>query len=414
MFSKILKLRKPGNILLIFDILAIGLLMLYKNLGEDRNTAIMASALIVLLYLSNILLKRITTGDNYIFMIVSMLVSIGAVMNFSIDPPTGLRQLMWTFMGIVVFYISYLILKYVNVWHKGLNFYVLLSLGLFVATLMLGEERHGAKNWIYFGESFSVQPSEFIKIILIFIIASFYYNKNYFKNLKHSSLIMMAIVYIFIGFLFLQRDLGTAVMFLSIFIGIQFVYEDDRSLIFISVILTIIGIVAGFFLFNHVRRRFQIWLDPWSDPGGQILQSLFAISSGGFTGSGLGLGYPRLIPVVNSDFIFAAICEEMGTLTGIGVIMLFILLVYRGFKIALEQKNIFYKILCLGTSISFGIQAFLAIGGVEKFIPMTGITLPFVSYGGSSLIASFISLALLQVGSEDLSHKHLDEENFYE
>ena len=142
MFNGILKLRKPGNILLIFDILAIGLLMLYKNLGEDRRIAVMASLLIVLLYLSNILLRKITTGDNYIFMIVSMLVSIGAVMNFSIDPQVGLKQLIWTFLGIMVFYISYFLLKYINFWHKGLNFYLLLTLILFVSTLAFGKETY--------------------------------------------------------------------------------------------------------------------------------------------------------------------------------------------------------------------------------------------------------------------------------
>lgn len=413
MFNKLTKLRKPRNLLLIFDVLAIGLLMLYKDSASNKNLGLLAAALIVLLYLSNILLEKVTSGDNYIFMVVSMLISIGAVMNFSIDQELGLKHLMWALLGIACFYGTYFVVKYVNIWHKGLAFYVAISVVLFVLTLVLGTNMHGAKNWIIIG-GMSVQPSEFIKIILTFIIACFYYNRDYYKNVKHSSLIMMGIVYMFIGFLFLQRDLGSAVMYLAIFIGIQYVYETDRKLIGISVILTLVGVVAGYFLFSHVRRRFDIWLNPWIDPGGQILQSLFAIASGGFTGAGIGLGYPKLIPVVNSDFIFAAICEELGILTGIGVIMLFILLVYRGFKVAIAQRSTFYRILAIGISISFGIQAFLAIGGVQKFIPMTGITLPFVSYGGSSLIASFMALAVLQVGSEDLNHKQLMEEPAYE
>ncbi len=409
MINRLIKLRKPRNLLLAFDVLAIGLLMLYKDTASNRNLGVLAAALIVLLYLSNILLEKVTSGDNYIFMVVSMLISIGAVMNFSIDQELGLKHLMWALIGIACFYGTYFVVKYVNVWHKGLTFYVGVSVLLFIVTMIFGENIMGAKNWIFIG-GMSVQPSEFIKIILIFIIACFYYNRDYYKNIKHSSLIMMGIVYMFIGFLFIQRDLGSAVMFLAIFIGIQYVYETDRKLIGVSVLMTFIGMAAGYFLFSHVKRRFDIWLNPWIDPGGQILQSLFAIATGSFTGSGIGLGYPKLIPVVNSDFIFAAICEELGTLTGIGVIMLFILLVYRGFKIALAQRSTFYRILAIGVTVSFGIQAFLAIGGVQKFIPMTGITLPFVSYGGSSLIASFIALAVLQVGSEDLNHKQLLEE----
>ena len=142
-----------------------------------------------------------------------------------------------------------------------------------------------------------------------------------------------------------------------------------------------------------------------SDKGYQITQSLFAISEGGFFGKGLGLGYPHFIPLAYNDFIFSAIVEEMGIFTGIGIIMLFLILFYRGFKIGMNQENKFYRILALGISVLFCIQAFIIIGGVIKLIPLTGITLPFVSYGGSSLITSFIALGILQVASEDLESK---------
>lgn len=415
MISRVTKFRKPRNLLLLFDILAIGLLMLYKDPESSKSLAILASLLIVLLYLSNIILEKVTSGDNYILMVVSMLVSIGAIMNFSIEPVVGLKHLTWALVGIGGFYATYFLVKYINIWDKLITPYVIISLLLFIATLVLGTEKQGAKNWIMITENLSFQPSEFIKIILIFIIACFYYNKDYFGKVKYSSVILMGIVYLFIGFLFLQRDLGTAVMFLAIFIGIQFIYEENRKLILISVLLTVIAVVMGYFLFNHVRVRFNLWLNPWLvDISKQVLESLFAISSGGFTGSGIGLGYPKLIPVVNSDFIFAAICEELGLLTGIGVIMFFLLLLYRGIKIALVQRHPFYRILAIGISISFGVQAFICIGGVTKFIPLTGITLPFVSYGGSSMFASFISLGVLQVCSEELRNKPIESEPDYE
>lgn len=400
--------------MLLFDILAIGLLMLYKDPESSKALAISASLLIVLLYLSNIILEKVTSGDNYILMIVSMLVSIGAIINFSIEPVTGIKHLTWALVGIGGFYATYFLIKYINIWDKLMTPYIVFSLVLFAATLLFGSEKYGATNWISITDSISFQPSEFIKIALIFIIGAFYYHKSYYEKIKYSSVIMMGIVYLFIGLLFLQRDLGTAVMFLAIFTGVQFIYEDNRKLILISIVLTVTAVGVGYLLFNHVQKRFDLWIDPWIEPGGQILQSLFAISSGGFTGSGIGLGYPKLIPVVSSDFIFAAICEELGILTGIGVIMFFILLVYRGVKIAIVQRHPFYRILAIGISISFGVQAFLAIGGVTKFIPMTGITLPFVSYGGSSMFASFISLGVLQVCSEELKHKPIESEPDYE
>ena len=149
----------------------------------------------------------------------------------------------------------------------------------------------------------------------------------------------------------------------------------------------------------------ETWLNPWQlidNKGYQITQSLFAIANGGFFGTGVGLGHPDFIPEVHTDFIFSAICEEMGIFTGIAVMMLFLILVYRGFKIAFSQEDKFFKIVAFGISSLFGFQAFIIFGGVIKMIPLTGITLPFISYGGSSMIASFIGLGILQVASEEL------------
>ena len=194
-------------------------------------------------------------------------------------------------------------------------------------------------------------------------------------------------------------------IFYSIFIALQFIYEENRKLILYNLLLFIVAGVAGYFLFDHVRIRFQIWLDPWKyidNKGYQITQSLFAIATGGFFGTGIGLGHPDFIPEVYTDFIFSAICEEMGIFTGIGVIMLFLILVYRGFKIAISQDDKFFRIVALGISILFGIQSFIIFGGVLKLIPLTGITIPFVSYGGSSMVSSFIALGILQVASEEI------------
>lgn len=221
----------------------------------------------------------------------------------------------------------------------------------------------------------------------------------------------MAVMYIFVAFLFLQRDLGTVAIFMAIYTGIQFIYDEDRKTFLLNVGLMFFGAIAGYFLFSHVRVRVDIWLHPWTSENvvnnaRQIVQSLFAIAEGGFFGTGYGVGYPSQIPLAYSDVIFSAICEEMGILTGIGIIMLYMLLIYRSIKIALNQEYTFYRILAISIGIMFTVQAFLNIGGVIKLIPMTGLTLPFISYGGSSMISSFIALGILQVTSEDLSYKY--------
>src|SRR5699024_7967451 len=182
-------------------------------------------------------------------------------------------------------------------------------------------------------------------------------------------------------------------------------YERDRKLIVFNIIATIMGSILAYFLFSHVRIRVKTWIDPWSvidDMGYQITQSLFALASGGLFGTGLGLGRPDYIPVAESDFIFPAICEEMGIFMGIAVVMLFLLLVYRALKTSLTQQNKFYSILsfCVGTL--FALQTFIILGGVLKLIPLTGVTLPFISAGGSSMVSGFILLACLQYASEEI------------
>ena len=333
-----------------------------------------------------------------------MLISIGTIMIYRIEPASGARQLLWISLGILMFFITYFTLKYITKWEKWIYLYIGLSYILFALTFILGTRKYGAINWIRIG-GISFQPAEIIKILLIFILSAYYNNKDPFKSMKYSSYYPMIMVYSFVAILFLQRDLGMAVIFYSIFTGLQFIYEESRKQIFYNLGFFVLGGSLGYILFDHVRIRIQTWINPWAyidNKGYQITQSLFAIAEGGFFGTGLGLGHPHFIPVVEMDFIFSAICEEMGIFTGIGVIMLFMILVYRGFKIAISQDNQFYRMLALGVSILFGIQSFIILGGVLKLIPLTGITLPFVAYGGSSILSSFIALAILQVCSEDI------------
>ena len=405
MLRKGISVNSPRNLLFLFEVLSLFLLFVYNWDFTDKNTYITGIGLILIIYISNYILLKISNGDNYIFLIVTMLLSIGVIMIYRIDSELGIKQLIWLSVGILIFYLTYFILKLIKGWQRWALLYIGLSYMLFFSTFLLGKRTYGAINWIRIG-GYSFQPAEITKILLIFLIAAYYTNEEFFKKFKYGNYYLLAIVYSFIALLFLQRDLGTALIFYSIFIALQYIYESDRKLIIINICLAIIGGIFGYLAFDHVKVRVLTWIDPWSyidNKGYQITQSLFAIAEGGFFGTGLGLGNPEFIPLAYTDFIFSAICEEMGIFTGIGIIMLFMILVYRGFKIALNQNNKFFRILALGVSTLFGVQSIIILGGVLKVLPLTGITLPFVSYGGSSILSSFIALGILQVASEDLS-----------
>jgi len=412
--DKIFKQRKPRNLLLIFEILSILLLFNFNDNNIDRYIVILFLGLILIVYISNLVLGKVSTGDNYIFLIVSMLLSLGIITIYRLSPKLGLRQLIWVLAGILVFYLTYFIIRAMRRLEYMTGLYLGLSILFFLLTIILAPSKYGAKNWIEISEGITIQLSEFTKILVIFLIASFYttFQTRLKKlNYKYTSYYLMGVIYIFVGFLFIQRDLGTAAIFIAIYTLIQYIYDEDRKSILLNIGLMVTGSVAGYFLFSHVRNRVDIWLNPWTadkvvNSARQIVQSLFGIGEGGFIGQGIGLGYPKQIAFAYSDVIFSAICEEMGVLTGIGIIMLYMLLVYRAIKIALNQEYLFYRILALSVAILFTVQAFLNIGGVIKLIPMTGLTLPFISYGGSSLISSFVSLGILQVTSEDLSYKY--------
>lgn len=408
MIKQIFSFKVPQNLLFLLNLLSLTLVILY-NKSFDRLSIGVAVGLTLIIYISNLLLLKISSGDHYLLLIVSMMMSLGIIMIYRINPGLGFKQVVWYMVGIVVYFTTYYTVKKIPLWHKGMKLYIALSLVLFLSTLIFGSTIKGATNWIKIA-GYSFQPAEFIKILFVFFLASYYVNRDKFEN----KYILSGIVYANIGFLFIQRDLGSAMLFYLVFIVIFYVYENDRKFILLNLAGASLMAVVGYFAFSHVQVRVETWLNPWKDISGkgyQITQSLFAISEGGFLGTGIGKGYPTFIPEVQTDFIFSAICEEMGILTGIAVIMLFLILIYRGIKIALEQRNEFFRIVALGITATLGFQAFIILGGVTKLIPLTGVTLPFLSYGGSSLIMSFASLGILQVASEYI---HLEQEEDYE
>ena len=399
-------IRKSVFLLFIFSFLALSLALIFNVSNLSATDFYTYLAILVVIVLSTILTPKITKADNILLMIVNMLFAIGVAMIYRLDPSYGKRQLQFYLIGIVLFFLTFFILKVFNFWSKISLFYVVVSIGLFMATLVFGSYIGGAKNWIILGP-ITVQPSEFIKIPLAFFVASFYSRYNEISMKPFGRYYMNIIIYVFIGFLFLQKDLGTALIFFGLMILAQFVYEKDRVLITINIVAMIFGSIVAYFLFGHVRIRVATWLDPWSDinaTGYQITQALFATASGGLFGTGIGLGHPDYIPVAESDFIFSAISEEMGVFMGLAVILLFMILVYRAFKISLTQQDKFFSILAFSIGVLFAFQTFIILGGVLKIIPLTGVTLPFISQGGSSMLSGFILLGCLQYCASDIKY----------
>ncbi|MEW9121077.1 MAG: FtsW/RodA/SpoVE family cell cycle protein [Thermotaleaceae bacterium] len=406
MLKKIFSYKTPQNLIVLVDSMALLLLYLYRD-QFDRFILYTGILLILIIYISNFILLKATSGDHYIFLIMGMLISIGIIMIYRISPTFGFRQVIWFGISMIAYFLFYLGIKNIKGWQNWTKYYAAASLVLFLLTLILGTRVKGATNWIRIGNH-SFQPAEIIKLLFIFFLAAYYTKKEKLFNKYY----FLGIVYGHMAFLFIQRDLGTAMLFFLVFITIFYIYEENRKLIVYNLLGAGIASFFSYLLVNHVQIRVETWINPWrsiDSKGYQITQSLFAIGSGGFFGTGIGLGHPEFIPEVHTDFIFSAICEEMGVFGGIAVIMLFLILVYRGFKIALNQQDKFFRIVAIGTTAMLGFQAFIILGGVIKVIPLTGVTLPFISYGGSSLLSSFAALGILQVASEEIELEQEEE-----
>jgi len=389
--------RRPAYLLLLMNLLGFGLLFAANQ--NNINIVYIGVGIMALYTIMYSVIVACKMGDKFIVPMACMLITMGIILLCRIRIDFGLRQIVWVAIGICVFFIAYAIYYNVRVWDKMWLLYFIGGTVLFLATLILGKTVNGSRNWIQLG-SISFQPSELTKILYIMFLAC-YFSGSWTKPIKRATpkFISLGATYLFIGFLVLQRDWGTILVLFSIYLFMIYVYENDIKFLLFNVgIASIVGILGYFFL-HHIQVRVSAWLNPWEDISGtgyQITQSLFAIASGGYFGKGIGNGSPNYIPEVHSDFIFSAICEEMGVFGGAAVIILFFLIAYRCFKISIRTTNAYDKALSFGLTVMFAMQTFIIVGGVTKMIPLTGITLPFVSYGGTSIVVSFASLGIIQ------------------
>jgi len=404
--------RKPINYVIMLNLLAY--LIMFCNLKPyNVETLAFGIGIIVMICITYFIILKSNFGDEYLFLIVCMLISLGIIMIYRLDNNTGIKQAIWTAIGIVLFFVTCMIFRLIKIWDSLAVCYMVTSVFLYLITLLLGRNINGATNWIVIGRQ-SFQPLEISKILYILFLACYFKNPDqlFFRSSKYdeakriylNKFILVLFTFINIFFLMLQKEWGSILLFFLVYIIVLYVFGKDRIFFLCNILMTIPVALFGYHFVYHIRVRIDTWLNPWKDIAGkgyQITQSLFAIYSGGYFGTGLGLGRPDMVPAVNTDFIFSAICEEMGILTGVAVILLYMLLAYRGLKVVMKVKSKFNQVLGLGITTMLGLQTFIIIGGVIKLIPLTGITLPYISYGGSSLISSFIILGILQAISKE-------------
>ena len=408
--AKLHLLLPPLGILL----LGTGVLLLAHRLTADLLLLPWLAAVIVGAFFTQFILGRRDGTDLTLFPAAMLLASLGLIMIGRLKPALFLTQMRWLLLGLIV----YLFLVFLG--ERGLRLlsypYLLgvFCLLLLCSALFFGTEIGGSRNWIVFGP-FAVQPSEFGKIVIIMFLAAYLTEHREVLTLPRHRLLWLKLpVLRFIAPLLLiwgvailmfvvQRDLGSALLFFGIAVSMTYMATGRKSYVALAFAFFLGAAALSYSFFSHVRVRFNIWLDPWSDPSGsayQVVQSLFALGSGGVWGAGFAHGHPNLIPEVHTDFIFAAIAEELGLLGSLGVMLVFALFFYRAIRIALACREETRMLLAAGIAVVFLLQAFIIIAGVTKFLPLTGITLPFVSYGGSSMIASFMLLGILTVLSK--------------
>jgi len=343
--------------------------------------------------------KFFSDGDKYIFIFSSILAVIGMVMLYRINMEVSIKQIIWFAVGVTGFILIVVLMPDTVSFSKYKYIYLVATLLFMSLGTIHGTEINGSRNWIRLG-GFQFQPSEFGKLTLVAYLAAELKNYKSFKNL----IIPGAAVMISLGFMVVQKDLGSALIVFGISITMLYIATSKFRYVIICILLAGVGAVLSYHMFGHVRTRVMIWRNPWpyaNNQSYQIVQSMFSIASGGLTGSGLGLGHPEYVPINTTDFIFATLCEELGVLMGFAVIILYFLLFYRCMRAAVYCSDKFSRLLAVGYSSMIASQVLVIVGGVMNAIPLTGVTLPLVSYGGSSMLITFFSLGIIQKISEE-------------
>jgi cell division protein FtsW (lipid II flippase) len=423
--------RNVELLLLIFawGIGLLGTLQVGWAIGREPDTGLwITSAVVGLLALTMHIVVRLRApyADPIMLPAATLLTILGLVMIYRIDVAAARRaelndnplptpdvysQLTWFAVAVILFSAVLFLLRDHRVLQRYTYSLGLLGLILLVLPLapIIGTTVNGATLWIRIG-GLSFQPAELAKILLTIFFAGYLVEKRDSLALVRTKVLgvglprlkdlgpLVVAWLVSLGVLIFERDLGTSLLFFGLFVAMLYIATQRRSWLIIGGLLFLAGAVLAYYMFGHVRLRVMVWLDPWtyaSDEGYQIVQSLFGLANGGILGAGIGQGFPNLVPFANTDFIVAALGEELGVTGLIALLLVYALLIERGLRTAISVRDPFGQLLAAGLSVTLALQVFVIIGGVTRLIPLTGLTTPFLSYGGSSLIANWIIVALL-------------------
>ncbi len=349
--------------------------------------------------------------SRLVFNNMLMLITFGLIMQTRLKYSTAIKQLIFVTIGLLGCMIIPVCISKIKYLKEFGWIYGFLGLICLMLVFVIGKEQYGAKNWIIIG-GFAMQPSEFVKILFVLFVASCLTKAKDFKAVVKVT--CLAALHVIV--LVLEKDLGGALIYFIVYLFMLYIATSDFRYIIAGALGGSAAAVVAYKLFNHVRVRVIAWKDPWSiidAQGYQICQSLFAIGTGGWFGLGLTKGLPSSIPVVESDFIFSAISEEMGGIVAICIVLICVSCFIMFINISMRIRMEFYKLIALGFSIMYIFQVFLTIGGVTKFIPSTGVTLPLVSSGGSSILSTLIMFNIIQglyvLNQNDIDQRKLQE-----
>jgi cell division protein FtsW (lipid II flippase) len=417
--------RELANLLLVGLLTATGFAAVYIARQDVVSTASLSyAAFFIALFIAAHLVVRLALphADPYLLPLSGLLSAIGLTMIYRIEPDQALRQGLWVVIGLAAFVALIVFLQDHRTLDSVKYILALSAIGLLVLPALpgLGRTINGASLWVDVGP-FVFQPGEFAKILLVIFLAGYLRDNREMLSMGSgrygipSPKYFGPLLIVWGGamlVLFQTNDLGSGLLYFSIFLAMLWVATARWPYVAVGAVLFALGAYALYHVVPHVQDRVSIWLDPWQDPfadGYQLVQSIYAIAGGGLFGQGLGRGIlitPEgnpYIPFLQTDFIFAAIAQELGLAGAVGVVLLYIVFLYRGLRIAMMAADGFSKLLAVGLSAALAIQAFIIIGGVTRLIPLTGITLPFISYGGSSIVANFVLVGLLLIVSNHVN-----------
>ena len=382
-----------------FQLLAMLLVALRPAQGSLQPLILTAAIPLCTVLVTN-LMGKIWPVDRAILILTLLLCAIGLITLSAIckSESTPQIQAIYAAAGVVAMFVGAALIRSCFSWKKYLPALMVLCALALLSPWVIGSWKNGARNWIAFGPSespyFSLQPSEFMKPVFIITLASGMSNRPRFIK----TLPTLAFAAACCALLLYQRDLGALLLYFLTTVAMFFIATNNGLLTMAGLGMGAGAAVIAYKAFPYVQRRVAMWQNPWSDPevyGYQIVQALIAIGSGGLFGMGLGLGSPRNIPLYHSDFIFAALTEEFGLIFSVGLLIIYVMIIMRGLIIAMNARTSFHSLTALGIVVMLGLQTILIVGGNTKLLPLTGVTLPLISSGGSSLVSTFFAIGVL-------------------